>query len=109
MRPETRESATPPPGPWPQESECPVARVAGERRERREYSYMRPLTIATYVVLLRRPDRRLCLDCELCILANRSKDEPILREHFNRVARDETRSEDRRGYDNAVPATVNFL
>ncbi|KAI7505186.1 hypothetical protein KC347_g8079 [Hortaea werneckii] len=109
MRAETRESATPPLGPWPQENGCPVARVHGKRLELREYSYMRPLTIATYVVLLRRPDRRLCLDCVLCILANRSKDEPILREHFNRVARDESRIEDRRGYDKAVSATVNFM
>ncbi|RMZ03066.1 hypothetical protein D0862_05800 [Hortaea werneckii] len=107
-RPETRESATPPPRPWPQENvwRGSVARFHGERRE---HSYMRPLTIATYVVLLRRRDRRLCLDCVLCILANRLRDEPILREHFNRVARDETRLEDRRGYDNAVSATVNFL
>ncbi|KAI7197973.1 hypothetical protein KC343_g10797 [Hortaea werneckii] len=106
MRPETRESAAPPPEPWPLDDRCPLARSDGERRD---YSCSRPFVVATDVVSLCRPDRRLCLQCVLCILANRVRIEPTLREQFNKVARDEAGIEDRRGYDNAVSAAVNCL
>ncbi|KAI7218601.1 hypothetical protein KC333_g3494 [Hortaea werneckii] len=54
-------------------------------------------------------DRPLCLDCVLCILAQRVKDEPALWKHFTDVAMGATSFEARRGYNNAVSKTVTYL
>ncbi|KAI6803428.1 hypothetical protein KC332_g14899 [Hortaea werneckii] len=106
MRPETGRLAAPSLRPWPQDDRCPVTRFDGRFDE---YSYMRPSTIADYVLGLSRQDHRLCLDCVLCILAQRVKDEPALRKHFTDVTMGATGFVARRGYNNAVSKTVNYL
>ncbi|RMY53384.1 hypothetical protein D0865_05281 [Hortaea werneckii] len=106
MRPRNRNSAAPPLGPWPQDSGCPAARSYGGYAE---YCQMRPSTIADYALDLSRQDHLLCLDCLLCILAKRVKDEPALWKHFTDVAMGATSFEARRGYNNAVSKTVTYL
>ncbi|KAI6912058.1 hypothetical protein D0869_10333 [Hortaea werneckii] len=106
MKPRNRNSAAPPLGPWPQDSGCPAARSYGGYAE---YCQMRPSTIADYALDLSRQDHRLCLDCVLCILAKRVKDEPALWKHFTDVAMGATSFEARRGYNNAVSKTVTYL
>ncbi|KAI6865841.1 hypothetical protein KC323_g4199 [Hortaea werneckii] len=106
VRPENRELVAPSSQPWPQDDRCPVARIDGKLDE---YSYTRPSTIADHVLGLSRQDHRLGLDCVLCILAQRVKDEAALRKHFTDVAMGATGFEARRGYNNAVSKTVNYL
>ena len=105
MRPETGRLAAPSLRPWPQERACPLPRLDNKDPH---YSRLSPERLAIYTLSLSK-QAYLCLDCVLCILAKRIKDESTLREHFSRVRRDETSTEDRRGYDNAVSAAVNYL
>ncbi|KAI6840431.1 hypothetical protein KC340_g7821 [Hortaea werneckii] len=81
MRPQIRDPAASTLGPWPQDDSCPIVRQ----------------------------DRPLCLDCVLCILAQRVKDEPALRKHFTDVALGATGFDARTGYNNAVSKTANYL
>lgn len=103
--PETCGLAAPSWRPWPQERACPVARLDAKDTP---YSRMHPTGIAIYALSLSKQDN-LCLECVLCILAKRVKDEWTLRGHFKQIRQEETSTEDRRGYDSAVSAAVNYL